>query len=731
MMTNVISPAAWARRSAAHPKRVIAVWAAALLSSLAIVGALLSGALTTGATFTGTPESQQAKTLITDRIGIRETDTEAVIVTSALGRSASLRPTVELLASRIEALGHSVVVGVITPWSSGARPGMIASNGSSALLDVRMAGAYQDQKAHIAKLLAVTRSSESSSGEKILVSGQGSIAHDSEAAVQRDLKTGEAIGIPVALLVLLLVFGTLVSALLPVALSIVAIIVALGMTALVGQAVTLSDFVENMVTMMGLAVGIDYSLFIISRYREELAAGRDRLDAIEAAGHTASRAVLVSGITVVVALAGLLIVPTSVFFSLATGAILVVLCGIAAALTLLPASLSLLGERLDAGRVSRLAPSRLRRRTGDFWSRVAGGVMRRPVASAVVVVAVLLSAAVPALHLHVGAAGAGVNGLPSTAKSRQGFEALRRDFSIGDVAPARIPIVGDPSSAANRTAVAAVELRIAGQPMFGQPFLESGSSRRGAVLDVPINADPDSVEATTAVRRLRTYTDLPVGGTTSENVDYFNIASAYLPVVIGFVLVLSFVVLLLAFRSVVVPLLAIAMNLLSVGAAYGLLTFVTQDGHGAGLLGFEQVSAVEAWIPLFLFSVLFGLSMDYHVFLLSRIRERYTATGEIETAIRGGIASSARLITGAALIMVAVFAGFASGHLVMFQQMGFGLGVAVLIDVTLVRTVLVPALMKLLGSRNWWMPRSLDRALPAFNLEGRLETVTGGAPGGI
>ena len=721
MMTNLISPAAWARRSAAHPKRVMAVWAAALILSLASVGTLLGGALTTSATFTGNPESQRAKTLINDRLGAHETDTEAVIVTSTRGKSASLRPTVGLLANRIESLGRSIVVGVSTPWSRGVSPGMISSDGSSALIEVRMAGGYESQRAHIAKLLAVMGSIESSSGEKVLVSGQGSIAHDSEAAVQRDLKTGEAIGIPVALLVLLLVFGTLASALLPVALSVIAIIVALGLTALVGQALTLSDFVENMVTMMGLAVGIDYSLFIVSRYREELAVGRERLDAIEAAGQTASRAVLVSGMTVVVALAGLLIVPTSIFFSLATGAILVVLCGMAAALTLLPASLSLLGGRVDAGRVSRFVPSR--RREGDLWARVAARIMHRPVVSAAAVVAVLLLAAIPALALHVGAAGAGVNSLPPTAKSRQGFEALRRDFSIGDVAPARIPIIGDPSSTVNRRAVAAVESRVAGQPIFGRPFLESGSSARGAVLDVPINADPDSAVATAAVRRLRGYTDLPVGGTTSENVDYFDIASAYLPVVIGFVLVLSFVVLLLAFRSVVVPLLAIAMNLLSVGAAYGLLTFVTQDGHGAGLLGFQHVSAVEAWIPLFLFSVLFGLSMDYHVILLSRIRERYTVTGEIEAAITGGIASSARLITGAALIMVAVFAGFASGHLVMFQQMGFGLGVAVLIDATLVRTVLVPALMKLLGPWNWWMPRSLDRTLPAFSLERQIRVV--------
>jgi RND superfamily putative drug exporter len=723
MMSRLITPALWARRSAMHPRRVIAAWGLALLASFALITAFLSGSLTTSASFTGNPESQQAKALIDGRIGVRETDTEAVVISRPGVSAGKLRPAAELLARRAGALGENVVAGVSTPWNGHDPSGLIARDGGAVLVQVRMVGGYQDQKANITHLLAIVRSVESATGDRLLVTGQGSIARDAEAAATSDLKTGEAIGIPAALIVLLLVFGTVASALLPVALSIVAIIVALALTALVGQAVSLSDFVRNMVTMMGLAVGIDYSLFIVSRYREELDAGLDRLEAIEAAGRTASRAVLISGITVVVALAGLLIVPTSIFFSLATGAILVVLCGLAAAMTLLPATLMLLGERLDAGRISRLVPSRMRRSPGAFWTSTARAVMRRPVISALAVVVVLLLAAVPALQLRVGAAGAGVKSLPPTADARQGFETLRRDFSVGEVAPARIPITGDPSTPENRREVAAIESRIAGQSIFGQATLEPGASVRGAVLDVPINADPDSSAATAAVRRLRTYTALPVGGTTSENIDYFDIVSSYLPLVIGFVLVLSFVVLLLAFRSLVVPLLAIAMNLLSVGAAYGLLTFVTQEGHGARLFGFEHVGSVEAWIPLFLFSVLFGLSMDYHVFLLSRIRERYTATGEIETAILGGIQSSARLITGAALIMVAVFAGFASGHLVMFQQMGFGLGIAVLIDATLVRTVLVPAMMKLLGTWNWWMPSTLAERLPSFALEGDLHAV--------
>src|SRR5262249_19581214 len=284
---------------------------------------------------------------------------------------------------------------------------------------------------------------------------------------------------------------------------------------------------------------------------------------------------------------------------------------------------------------------------------------------------------------------------------------------VGGIAPARIPIVGDPSGAENRAEIQRITRSVAGDPVLGTPHLTNVSSR-GAVLEVPVNADATSNAAQDAVKRLRADTSLPVGGQTSENLDYFAVANDYLPIVVVLVLALSFLVLLLAFRSIVVPLVAIAMNLLSVGAAFGILTLVSQDGVGASILGFQQVDTVEAWIPLFLFSVLFGLSMDYHVFLISRIRERYRRTGDNVDAITWGISSSARLITGAALIMVAVFFGFASGDLVMFQQMGFGLGVAVLLDATLVRGVLVPATMRLLGDWNWYLPKSLNWLPPAW-----------------
>ena len=712
-MTSLLSPQALARRSAAHPRRVVAIWGVAFIASLAIIATLLGSALTSSTSFIGSTESKRADHQITRQIGIRDADTETVVVH---GPAATLRPVVERLATQIQGLGTGIVDATSTPWSGGG-PSLLDRSGTSALIAVRMHGSASDAEDHIAKVLALARSAAASSGLTVRVTGQAAISHDINQTAESDLSRGEAIGIPVALIVLLLVFGTLVSALLPIGLSIVAIVLSLALTSVIGQFYELSFFVTNMITMMGLAVGIDYVLFIVSRYREERRAGQDKLDAIERAGSSASRAVLFSGITVVVALVGLLIVPTTIFLSLAAGAILVVLCALAAALTLLPASLSLLGDRIDAGRVSRLVPARLRgrRSSAGFWPRAVAGVMRRPVISLVVVAGALLLAAIPALGLNTGAAG--VTSLPSSLQSRQGFELLRQDFSVGSVAPARIPLIGNPSSAANRAAIADITRGVAGNPIFGTPQLEPGASARGAVLDVPIEADANSPAATSAVRDLRALTALPVGGITSQNIDYFDISSSYLPIVFAIVLALSFLVLLLAFRSVVVPLLAIVMNLLSVGAAYGLLTLVTQKGYGAGIFGFQSVGTIEAWIPLFLFAVLFGLSMDYHVFLLSRIRERYDATGDTEASIVHGITSSARLITGAALIMVAVFAGFASGQLVMFQEMGFGLAVAVLIDATLVRTVLVPATMKLVGSANWYLPSSL-RWLPRMSVEG-------------
>jgi RND superfamily putative drug exporter len=460
---------------------------------------------------------------------------------------------------------------------------------------------------------------------------------------------------------------------------------------------------------MGLALGIDYSLFVISRYREERDAGRGPDAAISAAGATASRAVLFSGSAFVVALLGMLIVPTTIMRSLAAGAILVGIVSVAAALTLLPALLGLLHDRVDSLRIPFVG--RRGDAEGRFWGAVIDRVLRRPGLSLAVATLLLLVAAIPAFGLTIGASG--VSTLPDDLASKRGYEALQRDFPTAGTDP--VLIVTETETGANALQVERIAL--GRDPRFG----ESEISRMNgvSVLRAPVRGDEVGDEVVAAVREVRERVpdDVYVGGTTSENIDYFDAVTDPAPLVFAFVLGLTLILLTVAFRSVAVALTAIALNLLSVGAAYGLLVLVFQHGVGADLLGFTEVDAIDAWVPLFLFSVLFGLSMDYQVFLLSRIRERYDRTRDTRDAVRWGVASTARIITGAALIIVAVFSGFARGDLVMFQQMGFGVAVALLIDATIIRSVLLPSLMALLGERNWYLPGWLEW-IPHLEVEG-------------
>jgi RND superfamily putative drug exporter len=489
-MRQWFTPVRWATASASHPRRVVAVWAILLIASLGVIATLLGSATTTQVSFVNSPESKRANAIIENTIGIRSQDTETVVIQSTHGGPPS-RAAVDALAARIDGLGPAVVDSAVTPWNGGGTK-LISRDGSTVLLGVVMAGSETTATDSVSKVIALATDA-SSAGLHAQVTGQAAIARDTNTTAGSDLSTGESIGIPVALIVLLIVFGSLVSALLPIGLAVAAIVVSLALTSLVGHVYQLSFFVTNMITMMGLAVGIDYVLFIASRYREERAAGRPVDRAIEIAGRTASRAVLFSGMTVVVALVGLLIVPTTIFLSLATGAILVVLCAVAAAMTLLPASLALLGDRVERGRVGRLLPRRRAAAAassgGGFWPRAVGAVMRRPVISAVAVVALLVAAAIPYSGMTTGASG--VTTLPKDLAARQAYETLSREFPVGGVAPARIPIVGNPASAANRAVIARISRAVAGDPIFGTPSLEPGGSARGAVLDVPINARAD------------------------------------------------------------------------------------------------------------------------------------------------------------------------------------------------------------------------------------------------
>ena len=562
----------------------------------------------------------------------------------------------------------------------------------------------------------------------VSVTGDQTLDYDFNLLSQEDLEKGELqFGLPAALIILLLVFGAVVAGLIPLLMAIVSIVIALGLTALLAQPFDLSIFIVNMLTGMGLALGIDYSLFVVSRYREERARGLEKLDAIAASGATASRAVVFSGTAFVVAMFGMLLVPSSIMRSLAAGAILVGIVSVVAATTLLPALLGLLGDRVNALKIPIIGRRTLESAgtEGRFWGAIVRSVLRRPVLSLVLSTGLLVALALPILAINIGTSG--VSELPDRFVSKRGFLALESDFAEATTDPVEIVVSGGASRTEVSQALDGLRSTLAADARFGSGDIRLSEDGEVAVLSVPVAGDASSSEAVAAVRELRselvpqtfdgTDAEVLVGGTTSENIDYFASVIDPAPLVIGLVLVLTFLLLTVVFRSVVVAGTAVALNLLSVAAAYGLLVLVFQYGVGAELLGFQEVDTVEAWVPLFLFSVLFGLSMDYQVFLLSRIQERYRERGDTTDAIIFGVGSTARIITGAALIIVAVFSGFARGDLVMFQQMGFGVAVALLIDATIIRSVLLPSVMSLLGEWNWYLPRWLEW-LPRLEVEG-------------
>ncbi len=724
-----LSTTALARGSARRPWLTLALWAVALVAAAAIIALVLPGTLTAQYTFLGKPGSQVGRNLLQQRMNMPQKANEVVIVrsTATNATTPAFRAEVLGLQQRIAALGPSVVDSAVSAYQGGNKT-LISADGHTAIIPVVMAGDLTQAENNIDKVHAIVHAADGKAGFATLVTGTASINSDFSHTAQTDLQKGEGIGVPIALIILLLVFGAVVAAGLPILLSLLAITLAVGLTALVGQTFSVSVFAINMISMMGLATGIDYSLFIISRFREERARGRDKLDAIAVAGGTASRAVLFSGLTVVLALLGLLIVPTNIFASLAIGAILVVSMSVLAALTLLPAVLGLLGDRVNSLKLPylgrRIIDNRAAGRT-SWIARVAYRAMKRPAVALVIGVAVLLVLAYPALDMKTGVSG--VNSFPNSFQSKQGFAVLEKQFTSGTVNPVQVVVDGNVTAPAVKAAMTRLTQEVATDPAFGPVQQQTGKAGNLALLSVPVNGDPTGNLALNKVRELRgtliprafdgSGASVYVTGQTAGNLDYINIVNSYFPWVVALVLSLSFVLLLVAFRSVVIPLKAILMNLLSVGAAYGLITLVSLKGWGAGLLGFQKVPVVEQWVPLLLFAVLFGLSMDYQVFLLSRIKEAWDRTGDNTLAVTEGIGATAGIITGAALIMVAVFAGFASGQLVMFQQMGFGLAVAVLLDATLIRTILVPSAMKLLGRWNWYLPSWLEW-LPHLSIEG-------------
>jgi putative drug exporter of the RND superfamily len=710
-----------AAASARHPWRTIGAWIATVVLAVVAIVTLLGGSLTTEGAPTNNPESERADEALFRALppDPRTAVTDIVVIRSAAHAVES--PEFEAYVRNFVADDEISALGRARTYLDDPSAGLVSEDGHATIVPIALTS-DDETEALVEKIEAI----DDEGAFAVSVTGEETLDHDFNLLSQEDLENGELkFGLPAALIILLLVFGAVVAGLVPLLMAMVSIVVALGLTALVAQQFELSVFVINMLTGMGLALGIDYSLFVVSRYREERAKGNAELAAIEISGATASRAVLFSGTVFVIAMFGMLLVPSSIMRSLAAGAILVGIVSVIAALTLLPAVLGLLRDRVNAlripfvGRRSDEAGSE-----GRFWGAIVRGVLRRPALSLTLSVAALVALALPVLSLNVGTSG--VSSLPDRFVSKQGYLALEEEFATVTPDPA-VVVVSDASSPVVSAAVESLRARLVSDPRFGGATVERSADGEVAVLTVPVPGDPASSEAIDAVRELRTEiahetfagtdAEVLVGGTTSENIDYFDSVIDPAPWVIALVLLLTFVFLTVVFRSVVIAGTAVLLNLLSVGAAYGLLVLVFQEGIGADLLGFQTTDAIEAWVPLFLFSVLFGLSMDYQVFLLSRIRERYDETRDTTDAVTFGVASTARIITGAALIIVAVFAGFARGDLIMFQQMGFGVAVALLLDATVIRSVVLPSAMKLLGEWNWYLPRWLDW-LPRLEVEG-------------
>jgi RND superfamily putative drug exporter len=575
-----------------------------------------------------------------------------------------------------------------------------SADGRSILVKFSMPGDDHVSSGRIDKVLAATAGAQAAHPDLSIAQFGGASADKAfDEATAADFKRAEFLSVPVTLLILLVAFGSLVAAGLPVLLALSAVMATLGVVSGLSQIFPMDENVASVVLLVGLAVGVDYSLFYLRREREERSAGRDAEAALQAAAATSGRAVLISGLTVMIAMAGMYMAGSPTFSGLATGSILVVGVALIASLTVLPALLSKLGDNVERGRVPLLGRRRGRPvKDSRAWGFVLDRVLRRPLLSAVTAGAVLIALAVPALGMEMG-----VPGMDSKSRDlpiMQTYDRIEAAFP-GETEPARVVIQ---ASDVNAPAVRAAAEKL--DPAYAD-ITDDG---RLAVIGVKLAGNGTDDVSNAALRELReeripeAFGSLPgvkvnVTGTTAWTADFNALMEERMPIVFAFVLALAFALLLVTFRSIVLPIKAIVLNLLSVGAAYGVLVLVFQREDG---------DTIAAWLPMFLFVILFGLSMDYHVFILSRVRELVDGGTPTADAVSAAIRSTAGVITSAAAVMVAVFAIFATLSDLEFKQMGVGLSVAILLDATIVRAVLLPATMKLLGEWNWWLPKRLE-----------------------
>ncbi len=706
------------RWSAGHWKTATIGWLALVISAL--IAGHLAGTVNLTDAQQATGQSARAQTMLT-RAGFRDHATETVLVQShrETAAAASFRAEIRRVVVRVERFRQ--VASLRSPLSPG-NGGLISADGHSALVEFDMTGSADTAPDRVQPILdAVAGLQRDASGFTVAESGDASGARGAQASIDSGLARAEELSVPITFVILLVAFGAVLAAFVPVLLAFSAVLAAGGLAAVASHVVPAADTTSSVMLLMGMAVGVDYSLFYVKREREERRRGLAHGAALEAAAATSGRAVLVSGITVLIAMAGMLFTGSAVFDSIAVGAMLVVLTALLGSLTVLPALLGRLGDRVDRGRIRRV------RSTSRVWGAVLRPVLRFPLAAALLSTALLVVLSAPTLRLHTTLTDTG--DLPHTIPAVRTYEEIQRAFP-GAPSPAAVAVhAPELSSGRGRAAIAAFERMALASRQAKQP-IQVTWSRDGqtAEIDVPLVGSGSDGASMRALATLRaqvlpaTIGRLPaaryaVTGETAGTHDFNALIRRHFPIVFAFVLGLAFALLLLAFRSVTIPVMSIALNLLSVGAAYGVLVWIFQEGHLQRLLGFHSNGAVVTWLPLFLFVVLFGLSMDYHVFIVSRIKELHDRGASTSQAVLEGIGSSAGTTTAAAAVMVAVFAIFAWLPTLDIKQMGVGLAIAVLLDATLIRAVLLPATMKILGEWNWYLPSSLGW-LPAARREG-------------
>jgi RND superfamily putative drug exporter len=709
------------RWSAAHWKTATFGWIAVGVALVAL-GTIAGTRVLTDAEY-ASGQAARAQNIL-EQAGFDTPATESVLVQSRT--STYDKPELIALVGQVVLTlsAQPDVTNIVSPIEH-PNAGQVSPDGHSVLVQFDVKGKADDAKHRIAPILhEIERLQAANPSVKIEEFGQASASHETDLAFKHDMQHAEFLSLPLTLAILLLAFGALAAAGLPVLLAFSAVLAGTGLNALVSHLVHSSDATSSVILMVGMAVGVDYSLFYLQREREERRSGAAPHEALFRTASTSGQAVLISGATVLIAMAGMLFAGNNLFTTIGVGTMIVVLGAMVGSLTVLPAVLHKLGDRVDFGRI----PFLFRRRGKDrFWSAIVGAVLRRPVVSVVASAGLLVALSVPAFSLHTKLPS--LTDLPRNLSIIRNYKDVQAAFP-GSQTPVELVVRGpNVTSPAYERAYARFRSRAVATHEFFAPFhLFVNHDKTVARIEFSIAGKGDDKVSNHALATLRNDVIPPVAaqlpavewavtGVTAGTYDFNQQMKARMPIVFAFVLGLAFLLMLLAFRSIVIPFETVVLNLLSVGASYGILVAVFQHTWAEGLLGFTSNFSIASWLPLFLFVILFGLSMDYHVFILSRVKERVDAGEKTEDAIAHAISRTAGTVTSAALVMVGVFGLFAGVRELPIKQMGFGLAVAVLIDATIVRAVLLPATMKLLGEWNWYLPRRLTW-LPSLVPEG-------------